>query len=144
VGRDLPLLHSSGMNSRCASCLVTLLVAVRPPPLRRLFLSADPPPALEPPLPGPLLLVSGTAGVQVAGGSGNAQHSASGTAVQACCKVTTEPPGGLKANLVRAYRNFNDDTFEACSKQSELKWVEVGVHCGSHLSGFCCRTRSVS
>lgn len=99
----------------------------------RLFLSAEPPPALEPALPSPLLLVrawwgAGSLGMRQASTALPAQSARpAGTtinrwaALQACCKLTTEPPGGLRANLVRAYKNFNDDTFENCSRQSELK-----------------------
>lgn len=100
----------------------------------RLFLSAEPPPALEPALPSPLLLVRTVR--WWGGGTGHAPACAclpapahmpgcfgnqTLAALQACCKLTTEPPGGLRANLVRAYKNFNDDTFESCSRQSELK-----------------------
>ena len=52
----------------------------------RLFLSAEPPPALERPLPIALL--------------------------QASVKLTNEPPDGLKANLRRAYSAFGEDVLE--------------------------------
>ena len=63
----------------------------------RLFLSAEPPPSLEKPLAISLL--------------------------QNSVKLTNEPPQGMKANLLRAYSNFSDDVFEACSKKSELKSI---------------------
>jgi dynein heavy chain len=63
----------------------------------RLFLSAEPPPSLEKPLAISLL--------------------------QNSIKLTNEPPQGMKANLVRAYGNFNDDMFEACAKQVEFKAI---------------------
>jgi dynein heavy chain len=63
----------------------------------RLFLSAEPPPSLERPLAISLL--------------------------QNSVKLTNEPPQGMKANLLRAYGNFSDDIFEACSKQAELKAI---------------------
>ncbi|EFN51784.1 hypothetical protein CHLNCDRAFT_37234 [Chlorella variabilis] len=59
----------------------------------RLFLSAEAPPSLERPLPISIL--------------------------QACIKLTNEPPEGLKANLLRAYGNFSEDTLEGCAKQTE-------------------------
>ena len=63
----------------------------------RLFLSAEPPPSLEKPLAISLL--------------------------QNSVKLTNEPPQGMRANLLRAYGNFSDDAFEACSKQQEFKAI---------------------
>ena len=57
----------------------------------RLFLSAEPPPALERGLPISLL--------------------------QNSIKLTNEPPEGLKANLRRAYNQFNEEMLEGCAKQ---------------------------
>lgn len=57
----------------------------------RLFLSAEPPPALEKGLPISLL--------------------------QNSIKLTNEPPEGLKANLRRAYCQFNEEMLESCAKQ---------------------------
>lgn len=65
--------------------------------LCRLFLSAEAPPSLERPLPISIL--------------------------QACIKLTNEPPEGLKANLLRAYGNFSEDTLEGCAKQTEYRHV---------------------
>ena len=62
----------------------------------RLFLSAEPPPQLERPLPISLL--------------------------QASIKLTNEPPEGLKANLRRAYSNFSEEMLEGCAKQAEFRW----------------------
>ena len=36
-------------------------------------------------------------------------------------KMTTEPPKGLKANLIRLYNNIDDDTFNKCSKPAQYK-----------------------
>ncbi|KAI8473051.1 MAG: flagellar outer dynein arm heavy chain beta [Monoraphidium minutum] len=63
----------------------------------RLFLSAEPPPALERPLPISLL--------------------------QASIKLTNEPPEGLKANLKRAYANFSEEMLEGCAKQAEFRTI---------------------
>lgn len=63
----------------------------------RLFLSAEPPPALERALPISLL--------------------------QASVKVTNEPPEGLRANLRRAYANFTEESLEGCAKQQEFRSV---------------------
>eukprot|EP00878_Enallax_costatus_P030256 GHUV01032930.1.p1 GENE.GHUV01032930.1~~GHUV01032930.1.p1 ORF type:complete len:334 (+),score=75.78 GHUV01032930.1:46-1002(+) len=57
----------------------------------RLFLSAEPPPALERPLPISLL--------------------------QNSIKLTNEPPEGLRPNLRRAYSQFNEEILESCAKQ---------------------------
>lgn len=61
----------------------------------RLFLSAEAPPALERPLPVSIL--------------------------QASILLTNEPPEGLKANLLRAYGNFNEDIVEGCAKTIEYR-----------------------
>lgn len=63
----------------------------------RLFLSAEPPPMLERPLPVTIL--------------------------QTCIKLTNEPPEGLKANLLRAYNAFDEEALEGCAKQSEYRSV---------------------
>lgn len=57
----------------------------------RLFLSAEPPPALERGLPISLL--------------------------QNSIKLTNEPPEGLRPNLRRAYNQFNEEIMESCAKQ---------------------------
>lgn len=75
------------------------LPSLNPHP-RRLFLSAEPPPSLERPLPIPLL--------------------------QNSIKLTNEPPEGLRANLVRAYSLFSEDILESCAKQSEFRWADLG------------------
>jgi len=59
--------------------------------LVRLFLSAEPPPALERGLPISLL--------------------------QNSIKLTNEPPEGLRPNLRRAYNQFNEEILESCAKQ---------------------------
>lgn len=61
----------------------------------RLFLSAEPPPALERALPISVL--------------------------QNSIKLTNEPPEGLKANLKRAYANFSEEMLESCAKQAEFR-----------------------
>ncbi len=63
----------------------------------RLFLSAEPPPALERGLPISLL--------------------------QNSIKLTNEPPEGLKANLRRAWNNFNEEILEGCAKQAEFRAI---------------------
>lgn len=63
----------------------------------RLFLSAEPPPALEKGLPISLL--------------------------QNSIKLTNEPPEGLKANLRRAYAQFNEEMLESCAKQAEYRSI---------------------
>eukprot|EP00201_Polytomella_parva_P017476 CAMPEP_0175071536 /NCGR_PEP_ID=MMETSP0052_2-20121109/19298_1 /TAXON_ID=51329 ORGANISM="Polytomella parva, Strain SAG 63-3" /NCGR_SAMPLE_ID=MMETSP0052_2 /ASSEMBLY_ACC=CAM_ASM_000194 /LENGTH=4543 /DNA_ID=CAMNT_0016338719 /DNA_START=12 /DNA_END=13643 /DNA_ORIENTATION=- len=63
----------------------------------RLFLSAEPPPALEKGLPISLL--------------------------QNSIKLTNEPPEGLKANLRRAYCLFNEEILESCAKQAEFRSI---------------------
>lgn len=63
----------------------------------RLFLSAEPPPALEKGLPISLL--------------------------QNSIKLTNEPPEGLKANLRRAYCQFNEEMLESCAKQAEYRSI---------------------
>ncbi|GBF97683.1 flagellar outer dynein arm heavy chain beta [Raphidocelis subcapitata] len=63
----------------------------------RLFLSAEPPPALERALPISLL--------------------------QNSVKLTNEPPEGLKANLRRAYANFSEEMLEGCAKQAEFRTI---------------------
>jgi dynein heavy chain len=61
----------------------------------RLFLSAEPPPALERGLPISLL--------------------------QNSIKLTNEPPEGLRPNLRRAYNQFNEEIMESCAKQVRSK-----------------------
>ena len=63
----------------------------------RLFLSAEPPPQLERALPISLL--------------------------QNAIKLTNEPPDGLKANLRRAYGQFNEEILEGCAKQAEFRSI---------------------
>lgn len=63
----------------------------------RLFLSAEPPPALEKGLAISLL--------------------------QNSIKLTNEPPQGMKQNLIRAYGNFSEEMFESCAKQAEYKAI---------------------
>jgi dynein heavy chain len=63
----------------------------------RLFLSAEPPPSLERGLPISLL--------------------------QNSIKLTNEPPEGLKANLRRAWNNFNEEILEGCAKQAEFRAI---------------------
>ncbi|KAK9808985.1 hypothetical protein WJX72_007373 [[Myrmecia] bisecta] len=63
----------------------------------RLFLSAEPPPLLERALPISLL--------------------------QNSIKLTNEPPEGLKANLRRAYGQFNEEALEGCAKQAEYRSI---------------------
>eukprot|EP00762_Andalucia_godoyi_P002900 ANDGO_04168.mRNA.1 Dynein beta chain len=43
--------------------------------------------------------------------------------LQNSLKITNEAPQTLKANLLRAYANFNQDTLESCMKQTEFKTI---------------------
>ncbi|KAG9396803.1 Dynein heavy chain and region D6 of dynein motor [Carpediemonas membranifera] len=43
--------------------------------------------------------------------------------LQACIKLTNEPPRGVKANMKRAIANFDQDTLEMCSKANEFKSI---------------------
>ena len=61
----------------------------------RLFWSAEPPPLLERALPISLL--------------------------QNSIKLTNEPPEGLRANLRRAYGQYNEEMLEGCAKQVSSK-----------------------
>ncbi len=63
----------------------------------RLFLSAEPPPLLERALPISLL--------------------------QNSIKLTNEPPEGLRANLRRAYGQYNEEMLEGCAKQVSSPFV---------------------
>jgi dynein heavy chain len=70
--------------------------------LCRLFLSAEPPPALERGLPINLL--------------------------QNSIKLTNEPPEGLRPNLIRAFNSFNEEMLESCAKQVRLT-IQQALHC---------------
>ncbi|EDQ88776.1 outer dynein arm heavy chain beta [Monosiga brevicollis MX1] len=41
--------------------------------------------------------------------------------LQACVKITNEPPTGIQANLHAALDNFNQDTLEMCAKENEFR-----------------------
>ena len=43
--------------------------------------------------------------------------------LEASIKITNEPPSGIYANMTKAYDNFNQDTLEACSKETEFKSI---------------------
>jgi len=43
--------------------------------------------------------------------------------LQKSIKLTNEPPSGLKANLLRAFKNFDATIWESSSKQGELKAI---------------------
>eukprot|EP01028_Stygiella_incarcerata_P003513 TRINITY_DN1708_c0_g1_i1.p1 TRINITY_DN1708_c0_g1~~TRINITY_DN1708_c0_g1_i1.p1 ORF type:complete len:4499 (-),score=1316.34 TRINITY_DN1708_c0_g1_i1:2775-16271(-) len=43
--------------------------------------------------------------------------------LQASIKITNEPPQTLKANLLRAYANFNQDSLESCMRQNDFKTI---------------------
>ena len=43
--------------------------------------------------------------------------------LEASVKITNEPPNGIFANLTKAFNNFNQDTLEACSKETEFKTI---------------------
>ena len=38
-------------------------------------------------------------------------------------KITNEPPSGIFANLTKAFDNFNQETLESCSKETEFKSI---------------------
>uniref|UniRef100_A0A2H8TNS3 Dynein beta chain, ciliary n=1 Tax=Melanaphis sacchari TaxID=742174 RepID=A0A2H8TNS3_9HEMI len=48
-------------------------------------------------------------------------------------KITNEPPTGMMANLHKALDNFNQDTLEMCSKESEFKAILFSL-CYFHAS----------
>ena len=41
--------------------------------------------------------------------------------LEACIKITNEPPTGIQANLHAALDNFNQDTLEMCAKENEFR-----------------------
>ena len=43
--------------------------------------------------------------------------------LETAIKITNEPPTGMQANLHKALDNFNQDTLEMCSKESEFKAI---------------------
>jgi len=43
--------------------------------------------------------------------------------LESAIKITNEPPTGMKANLHKALANFNQDTMEMCSKETEFKSI---------------------
>ena len=47
--------------------------------------------------------------------------------LQACVKLTNEPPEGMQANVKRSLNYFNDEMLEECSKQSEFKCITFGL-----------------
>ena len=67
-------------------------------PTYRLFLSADPAPS-------------------------PASHIIPQTILEASIKITNEPPSGVFANIHKALDNFNQDSIEACSKETEFKSI---------------------
>ena len=47
--------------------------------------------------------------------------------LQACVKLTNEPPEGMQANVKRSINYFNDEMLEECSKQAEFKSITFGL-----------------
>merc|ERR1719201_3123212 len=43
--------------------------------------------------------------------------------LEACIKITNEPPTGIQANLHAALDNFNQDTLEMCAKENEFRKI---------------------
>jgi dynein heavy chain len=43
--------------------------------------------------------------------------------LEACIKITNEPPTGMKANLEKAFYCFNQDTLEMCARENEFKSI---------------------
>jgi len=43
--------------------------------------------------------------------------------LESAIKITNEPPTGMQANLHKALDNFNQDTMEMCSKETEFKSI---------------------
>lgn len=97
--QNLPLLNlQRGRGFKCnVICIEARLFLKASCLLHRLFLSAEPPPQLERALPISLL--------------------------QNSIKLTNEPPDGLKANLRRAYGQFNEEILEGCAKQAEFRSI---------------------
>ena len=60
--------------------------------------------------------------------------------LQKSIKLTNEPPSGLKANLKRAYLNFNETIWENSSKQAEFKAIVFSL-CFFH--SVVCERRKV-
>ncbi len=98
--RSSKLQDGRGSSASSTGTGVLADTARHAPNARRLFLSGEPPPALERGLPISLL--------------------------QNSIKLTNEPPEGLKANLRRAYNNFSEEMLEGCSKQGEFRWAPPG------------------
>merc|ERR1712073_119196 len=64
----------------------------------RLFLSADPAPSRD-------------------------AHIIPQSILETSIKITNEPPSGIFANLTKAFDNFNQETLESCSKETEFKSI---------------------
>eukprot|EP00049_Salpingoeca_infusionum_P001275 m.46981 g.46981 ORF g.46981 m.46981 type:complete len:4526 (+) comp10948_c0_seq2:170-13747(+) len=47
--------------------------------------------------------------------------------LQACIKITNEPPTGIQANLHAALDNFNQDTLEMCAKENEFRKILFSI-----------------
>ena len=43
--------------------------------------------------------------------------------LEASIKITNEPPSGIFDNMTKAFDNFNQETLEACSKETEFKSI---------------------
>ena len=43
--------------------------------------------------------------------------------LESAIKITNEPPTGMQANIHKAFDNFNQDTMEMCSKETEFKSI---------------------
>jgi dynein heavy chain len=47
--------------------------------------------------------------------------------LQACIKITNEPPSGVQANLHSALNCFNQDTLERCARENEFKKILIAL-----------------
>lgn len=86
--------HCCNKNQKDSNTHSRVIISTLHPDFQ-LFLSAEPPPSLEKPLPPSLL--------------------------QTCVKITNEPPQGLRANFLRAWSQFDDETLDSCARQTEYK-----------------------
>jgi len=47
--------------------------------------------------------------------------------LQNCIKVSNEAPQDVKSNMLRAYKLFNQDRIEQCTKKNEYKAILFGL-----------------
>jgi dynein heavy chain len=49
--------------------------------------------------------------------------------LQACIKITNEPPSGVKANLHEAMNCFDQERLESCAKENEFRKIIFSLVC---------------